>query len=140
MKTMKYEEIEHTADLRLKVYGRDERELFANAAFALFDKIVDLSAVEARETDIVEASGADLEETLVGFLGELLYRFEGESRIYREFEIVELVPGGVKAVCNGESFDEARHEVKAEIKAVTYHDVAIERGPSGVSVVITFDV
>jgi len=137
---MKYEEIEHTADLRLKVYGRDERELFANAAFALFDTMADLSKVEARETDVVEGRGADLEETLVAFLGELLYRFEGDRRIYRDFEIAELQDDRVKAACRGESIDPERHDIKAEIKAVTYHDVEIARGPDGLSVVLTCDV
>jgi SHS2 domain-containing protein len=137
---MKYEEIEHTADLRLKVYGRDERELFANAAFALFDTMADLSKVEARESDLVEAHGADLEETLVAFLGELLYRLEGDARIYRDFEIEELQGDHVKAACGGEDFDASRHDIKREIKAVTYHDVEIERGPDGLSVLITCDV
>lgn len=137
---MKYEEIEHTADLRLKVYGADERELFANAAFALFDTMADLSKVQARETDIVEACGADLEETLVAFLGEILYRLEGDARIYREFEIRDLQDDHVKAACGGEDFDAARHDIRREIKAVTYHDVEIERGADGLSVVITCDV
>lgn len=137
---MRYEEIEHTADVRLMVYGADERKLFANAAFALFDRQVDLSAVEIVSADEILAGGADLEETLVNFLNELLYRLEGEDRVYREFEITELDENDVVAICSGETFDPARHEKKISIKAVTFHDVAITRSDGGLSVAITCDV
>ena len=137
---MRYEEIEHTADVRLKIYGADERELFANAAFALFDRQVDLSAVEIVSADKVVAGGAEIEETLVNFLNELLYRLEGEDRVYREFEITELDNNDVAAICSGETFDPARHEKKLAIKAVTFHDIEITRGDAGLSVAITCDV
>ena len=136
----RYEEIEHTADVRLKVYGADERDLFANAAFALFDTLVDLSGVEAVLVDEVTGSGADLEETLVTFLGELLYRFEGKGRVYRDFEVLRLAPGRVVCACRGERYDAGRHETKAAVKAVTFHNVEIKRDKAGLSVVITLDV
>ena len=136
---MRYEELEHTADLRLKVYGADERELFANAAFALFDTLADLSGVREEVTDEVAAEGADLEETLVNFLGELLYRFDGEGRVYRSCRVVELDSRHVRAALSGEPFEAARHEAKTAIKAVTFHDVQISRGGDGLSVVITCD-
>jgi len=136
----RYEEIEHTADVRLRFFGADERELFANAAFGMLDSMVDLSDVETKSADTVEATGEDLEETLINFLSELLYRFEGEQRVYRDFEISELTGERVKAVCRGEWYDPERHARKKGIKAVTFHDVRIERGKEGLSVVVTFDV
>ncbi|MBP9531816.1 MAG: archease, partial [Syntrophaceae bacterium] len=36
----KYELFDHTADLGLEIYGRTKRELFANAALALFDVMI----------------------------------------------------------------------------------------------------
>ena len=80
-------------------------------------------------TDEVEATGGDLEETLVNFLSELLYRFEGERRVYREFEILELSDEHVSAVVQGRaSSTAARHTRRKGIKAVTFHDVEIKRG------------
>ncbi len=137
---MRYEELEHTADVRLKVYGADEVELFANAAFALFDRLVDLSAVSGTLREEVSAEGADSEETLVNFLGELLYRFEVEARVYRDFEITRLSATSICCTCIGEPFDPSRHERLTGIKAVTFHDVKIRREAGGLSVVITFDV
>ncbi len=136
----RYEELGHTADVRFRIYGADERELFSNAAFALFDKMVDLSAVRPSEAIEVEVSGADVEEMLVNFLSEILYRFDAEKFVARECEIKELSPGGVKSVCRGEKFDPAKHEFRHHIKAVTFHDVRIENTPDGLAVTITCDV
>ena len=136
----RYEEIPHTADVRLRIFGADERELFANAAFALSDSLVDLSGVRAEISDSVEATGGDIEETLINFLSELLYRFDGEGRAYSECRIDELSDVRVAAVCSGEALDPARHHRRKGIKAVTFHDVNIARDERGLSVVITFDV
>ena len=44
----KYETIDHTADLGIRVLGRNRRELFVNAAYALFDLITDLEKLEEK--------------------------------------------------------------------------------------------
>ena len=136
----RYEELDHTADLRLRIFGADERDLFANAAFALFDRMVDLASVRAAFTHEIEASGADLEETLVNFLSELLYRRETRGTLYRECEITELAPTHMRSLCIGETFDEARHTAKKTNKAVTFHDVEIARRGGRLEVTLTFDV
>jgi len=136
----RYRELEHPADLRLEIFGADERELFENAAFALFDRMVDLSGVGAGLEEEVAAEGSDREELLVNLLGELLYRFEGEGRVYREFQVVELGPSRVRLHCRGELFEASRHEAVLEIKAVTHHDVRIRPAPGGLSVVVTCDI
>ena len=136
----RYEELDHTADVQLRIFGADERELFANAAFALADKTVDLSAVHGRQAVEVEASGADIEETLVNFLSELLYRYNAGHFISRECRITELSPTRVRSVCTGEPFDASRHEARAEIKAVTFHDVRITHTADGLEVTLTCDV
>ena len=140
MRSKRYEELDHTADLRLKVFGRDTRELFANAVFALFDRMVELGGVKSAKSHRVEAAGADAAETLVSFLGELLYHYNVERFVCRECEIEDLSDTRVRAVVRGEVFDPSRHRAKHEIKAVTFHDVRIERTGEGLEVVLTFDV
>ncbi len=136
----RYEELDHTADLRLRVFGATRKELFANAAFALFDRMLDLSGVGRQVVQEVGAAGADAEETLVNFLDELLYRYDTEGFIPRECEITRVADADVHAVCRGDIFDAARHEARAHIKAVTFHDVAITRAGDGLQVTLTCDV
>ena len=46
--TKNYKTFDHTADLGIEVYGKDQRELFVNAGRALFDLITDLDKIEAK--------------------------------------------------------------------------------------------
>ncbi|UCG94894.1 MAG: archease, partial [Candidatus Aerophobus sp.] len=41
----KYEFINHTADLGIRVWGESIEELFKNAAYSMFDTIADLNRV-----------------------------------------------------------------------------------------------
>jgi SHS2 domain-containing protein len=66
----RYRLIEHTGDLAFVAYGKDVRELFQNAAFALFDVYADLSKVEEsieRQVDINRQIETVTEEQLFHF-------------------------------------------------------------------------
>ena len=57
---MRYEQLEHTADVMIKAHGRTLEECYGNAAYALFDTMVDASTiVPSEEIDIVQ-EGHDL--------------------------------------------------------------------------------
>jgi len=87
---LKYNIFDHTADLGLEIYGKDEKELFSNAAFALFDIITNIDDVDIKEKRDLVIEGSDREDLLVNFLREILYMFNGEGLLLREFSISEL--------------------------------------------------
>ena len=121
----RYETFDHTADMGIRAFGRTVEEVFVRAAEALFDVLTDLDSIREDLTREVEIKGADREDLLVRWLGELLYLCEGEGYLFREFSIIQLTPTSLKATARGERFDPARHEFKTEIKAVTYHQVEV---------------
>ncbi|MBU3933351.1 MAG: archease, partial [Candidatus Omnitrophica bacterium] len=45
----RYEIIDHTADIGLRAYGKDLKQLFTNAAYGMFDILADLKKVRAKE-------------------------------------------------------------------------------------------
>jgi SHS2 domain-containing protein len=51
---LKYEFVEHTADLTFKACGRDLNKLFENAAEALESTLIMLEGVALRETTTIE--------------------------------------------------------------------------------------
>ncbi|HPT74861.1 MAG TPA: archease, partial [Methanomassiliicoccaceae archaeon] len=65
---MRYEVLEHTADLMVKAYGRTLKECFENAAFAMMDQIVDASSADLSDEVSITVEGTDLEELLYNFL------------------------------------------------------------------------
>ena len=136
----RYEELEHTADVRFRVFGCDLEELFENAAFALCDVMFRLPDVREDSALEVEAAGGDAEETLVNFLTEIFYRYDGEHFVTRRVEIQELSDTRVRSLLRGEPFDPLRHKVRVPIKAVTFYDVKITRDAGRYEVIITCDV
>ncbi len=139
---MRYKLIEHTGDLAFIAYGKDVRELFQNAAFALFDVYTDLSKVEEsieRRVDIniqieagsEESAGMDIdyEQLLVKWLNELLYLNEVEDLLFKRFNVVELTAGRLSATACGEKFDPERHAILTPLKAATYHRIEVVQEP-----------
>ncbi|RLE07569.1 archease [Candidatus Aerophobetes bacterium] len=136
----KYELIDHTADIGIKVRGKSVGELFENAAYAMFDLIADLNRVKKREVLGVEIEGEGMDELLADWLRELLYKFNGERHLLKDFKIEEIDQKSLKARVRGEKLDLSRHSLKMEIKAVTYYGLEIKRTSEGWQAQVIFDV
>ena len=135
-----YELVDHTADLGIRVWADDVTGLFKEAAKALFDIITDLTKVEAHVKREIVVQGSGQEELMVAWLNELLYLHEVERLLLCDFSIVEIDEGRVTGVANGEEFDEARHSVKTEVKAVTYHQLEIKEHGGRWQAQVIFDI
>ncbi|HEX9156573.1 MAG TPA: archease [Syntrophales bacterium] len=135
-----YTTFNHTADLGLAIRGASVEKLFANAAFAVFDILTDLGRVEPRETRRILVDGDSREDLLINFLREILYLYNGERWLLKEIRIIKIDEKALEAVVRGEPFDEHKHEICKEIKAVTYHQAQIRNTPDGWTARVIFDV
>jgi SHS2 domain-containing protein len=135
-----YEIIDHTADLGIVVKGGSIKELFVNAANAMTDLMVkaDISGKGAKRKLIVE--GEDLPDLMVRWLSEILYLFNGEHKLVRTIEIDSVNPTQLQSNVNVVSLNRSRHEILREIKAVTYHQIAVEETPDGWEARVIFDI
>src|SRR3989338_3381766 len=136
----RYEQFPHTADIGVRVFGRDLKELFENAAFAMFDLIADLEGLKSPITEEFSLNAENHEELLVAWLDELLYNFYTKQIIFSEFKVEELTETRIKAKAFGRPVGANRNRLKTEIKAATYHNLKIEKSESGCVVEIIFDV
>jgi SHS2 domain-containing protein len=131
----RFQEIEHTADLAIRVYGRDMRELFANAARGMFALMAEPSEEPTREREVA-LEAIDHEGLLVDWLNELIYLHEVEEETYSQFTIETLTATELKARVVG---GPTKHKTRA-IKAATFHDLKIVETESGYQATIVFDV
>jgi SHS2 domain-containing protein len=140
MPAKKYEFLEHTADICVKVYGRDLKELFQNAAAALFEIISEKKPGVPSQTKTlsVEKSAENLEELLIAWLNELISLSEARDLIFEGFNIQELTDNKIKAKLEG--IGRGCLKIKTEVKAATYHELKIEKTDSGWQAKIIFDV
>jgi len=134
--TATYDQLEHTADLALRVRGEDLPRLFSNAARAMFEQLADIGHVEPSVERGVSVEGSDYESVLVNWLNELLYLHETKREVYSVFDVHELSTTNLRATVRG-----ARSEhVYMIIKGATYHDLVISRKGGGFAVTIVFDI
>jgi SHS2 domain-containing protein len=133
-----FQEIEHTADRALKVWGENLPALYAAAAQGMYSLMGDLheEGLLATEWREVSLEALDRESLLVDWLNELLFLAEMEGLLFLDFRIRSLTETALVALAGG-----VRAPVtKADIKAATFHDLEIVQDESGWSTVITFDV
>lgn len=136
----RYEVIDHTADIGLRAYGKNIEELFVNAAFGMFDIITELEKVAPAIFVEIQVEASGWEELLVAWLRELLFRYHSEEILFKDFEIEKLSKAQMKAKAGGEKIVAEKHELKTEIKAVTYHELKVERVGSEWVAQVIFDV
>ncbi len=120
-----YELLDHTADLGLRIYGASCAELFQNAGRALFDVITGIDRVRPMDTKRFSVEAAYADELLVAWLGRLLYVFDTELMVFSRFRLISFRETALVAEAAGEQLDDQRHDIKTEIKAVTYHGLQL---------------
>jgi SHS2 domain-containing protein len=137
-----YEFFGHTADIGVLARGATLARLFENASLGLFDLICDRRTVRPRRRVRLAVEGSGLEDLLVRWLSELLYRHETEGLVFASCRVGRLDRTRFRAlgVALGEPLDRSRHSPQREVKAVTYHDLRIIRGRSAWRVRIVFDI
>ena len=134
---MRYELLEHAADVMVRCTGRNLKECFENAAYAMFDQVVDVSRIEDSVERTIKITADDDEERLYSFLSELLFVMDCESLVFDSFKVT-INGNDVSCVARGEPLDVKKHHAKVEIKAVTYHMLSVNREEPSVTVI--FDV
>ena len=136
----KYEQIDHTADVGIKIYGSTVAQLFEHAALGLFDVIANLETVTPNSTRNFTVEASDREALLVNWLSELNYSFFTRCEIYKTFEVTRIDATKLSAQVVGEKLDPDRHEIYTEVKAVTYHHLYVRETTRGWEAQVIFDL
>jgi SHS2 domain-containing protein len=135
-----FEITDHTADVGIIAYGADIKQLFSNAALALFSLITEVGSINEKSRRHVEIVSEDKDSLLVEWLNELIYLFDAEHVLFRRFDIESLTNNQLRATCYGEDLDPLKHKIRTGVKAATYHMLKINKDSSGYEVQIIFDV
>lgn len=133
----KYENLEHTADLKIRAFGKTKEEVFSNMAAGMFANICDQKDMLKSQavTREIKVKANDLAGLLVDFLSELITLSDINNEIYQDYELriqdYELI-GKIKG-CK-------IMRLKTEIKAVTYNELKIEEKGGKWIAEVVFDI
>ena len=118
-----------TADVAFIAYGSTLNELFANAALAMFEVMIDTTGVKQKIKRKVEVQAEDLQSLMFNWLNELLVFVGAENLAFSRFDVkVDDRKFKLAAECVGEKMNAKIHELKTEVKAMTYHKLEINKG------------
>jgi SHS2 domain-containing protein len=130
-----FEELPHTADWAMRVWATSLSELFAEAARGMnaLSGVKPGPGPRLSRTFTIEAP--DVESLLVAFLSELIWYVEQENLAFDAFKVI-LKRSKLKVSMSGSPI----LSLNKSIKAVTYHNLQIEKTQDGFQVEIVFDV
>ena len=131
-----YKILEHRADIRLKITASTIKELFQGAleGMAYIIKLEETSRGPIEEK--IEVSSLDINTLLVDFLNQVLTLSDVYNAVFDKVEIEKLTKQEIKGKIKGQKVD----KFKEEIKAVTYHNLAVEKKDGIWQATVLFDI
>jgi SHS2 domain-containing protein len=132
---MPYTIIDHTADLGITVHAPDLQTLFTEAALAMIE-IMGAKALRSDSEIPLVIEAYDREDLLIRWLGELLYQI-----VVRHLRIADIAIKGLSDTRLEVLFRGVYTptQLTGNIKAVTYHAVAIRPVDNHLETTIIFD-
>ena len=125
-----FEYLPHTADIKFRAYGKTIDDAFRNAAFALFNIMVDVNKVKRKMTRAISAEGTDLPSLLQNFLEQFLILLDTDNFFLSAIKKITVSSQGgnytLTAVAAG---DEAKNyeTIGPQVKACTYNDMFVKQ-------------
>ena len=139
----KYESLEHTADLKIRAFGKTLDEVFVNMALGMFDTITDPQTIDKNEEVVheFEVDALDSSALLVDFLSKLLSLSDIENEIYDRIVVSIMQLNNETWWLKGHVYGFSVRGFKTEIKAVTYNELKLEEDQEGNWVAeVVFDI
>jgi SHS2 domain-containing protein len=138
MKKMSFEEISHTADIKIRVRAPTREALFSET----FNAIMQIMYGTNRSSGIlreIRVESVDNESLIADFLSEVLFVSEVENLVFSDASI-KINGFCLTAELRGEPFDPLRHSGGSEVKGISYSGLAITQDANGYMLDIIFDV
>ncbi len=131
-----WEEVDHTADVALRIRGDDLADLLTTALEAMSALSVVVGEVEQGRVRELALEAPDAEALLVDWLNEHLYLAERDGVAYRVMSFDVCTPTRLRARLVGRPILERRRS----IKAATYHHLEIRSREGGLETEVVLDV
>ena len=132
--------IDHTGDAGILLRAENLRQLFERAAWGMFSVLTNVAEIRLVEETRIQVEANDLPALMLAWLSELNYRHVTEHRLFGKFEVSVISDQMVFAEVSGETINPDRHTIFTEIKAVTFHDMRLEKSDNGWEAQIIFDL
>jgi SHS2 domain-containing protein len=137
----RFEILEHTADVGIRAEAVDLSGVFEQATLGLLD-IVGTWAPgrEAAEQVELDVEADDLGALLVDWLGEVLYLGDSRDAVVTSLDMAGVTQRRAAGRLGMAPREDATYEGGTQVKAITYHRLAVEQTEDGWSATVYVDV
>jgi SHS2 domain-containing protein len=135
---MSFEEISHTADVKIHASAPSLESLFSDTLKALMQVMYGTPRGGGLTREI-RIQSTDNESLLADFLSEVLFVSETEGLVFSDARI-RINGFNLVAELYGEAFDPGQHSGGTEVKGISYSGLEIMHDANGYMVDIIFDV
>jgi len=128
------------ADAAFEAYGNTLEELFESCALATFEVMVETKGVEQKRKEVIRIKDLNLDDLLFDFISELIYLKDFQKIFFSKFDL-NISPNFDPEDKNkeyllvgtlwGDNIDHAKHEIRQDVKAITYHMLEVKRIEDG---------
>jgi SHS2 domain-containing protein len=135
---MSFEEISHTADVKIRARAPTLEALFSETFKALMQVMYGATRSGGIRREI-RIESPDNESLLADFLSDVLFLSEVEGLVFLSARI-SINGTRLTAELTGEPFDPVRHSGGSEVKGISYSGLSITHDANGYMLDIIFDV
>jgi SHS2 domain-containing protein len=132
-----FEILEHTADVGVRAFGPSVESVFEQATRGLLD-ITGAGRSGTGEVVEIDVEAADLGALLVYWLEEVLYLQDARDSVVGEVTIDSVTGTNARGRVTIASREEDLEGTA--VKAITYHQLRVERQDAGWVAVVYFDI
>jgi len=135
---MTFWELEHTADVKVRVVAASLEELYSEAARALMSVIYGRPGDNGVAREIVVLAH-DAESLVHTFLSELLYITDVEGLVISRADL-SITENELRGTLFGEPFSPAKHSGGREVKGISYSGLSLRHEHGSYILDVIFDV
>ena len=138
----KFEFLEHTADTKIKAYGKSLEEAFVSVVIATTQVMTDVNKVYCIKSKSINVKSKTEKSLLYDFLDEILFLFDTEGFLVASVDDLVIEKNDnyeLSCTLKGDFVHEG-YEVHTAIKAITYSEMEITKNDDGVIIQIVHDL
>jgi len=135
-----YRILEHPADVGIESWGLTFPEALSMAVSGMVSVLIDPATVDPVEQRIIEVSADDNEVLVVRVLSEILFLFDGARFAPKSLHVQSYSEMSVRGFVSGEPLQPMKHELRLDVKAVTYHQLSVTHLPEGITIKVYLDI
>lgn len=138
----RFEFLEHTADTKIRAYGKSLEDAFVSVVIATTQVMTDVNKVYCVESKSINVESKTEKSLLYDFLDEILFLFDTEGFLAASVDDLVIEKNGkykLSCIIKGD-FASNGYDVHTAIKAITYSEMEITKSDKGVVIQIVHDL